>query len=325
MQDSLGFVIIGRNEGQRLIDCLMSLSTSPGRVVYVDSGSLDGSVAAAQQLGAHVVELDMKQPFTAARARNVGYQALRALAPSIEFVQFVDGDCQVAEGWLRSALEVLTRRSDVAIVCGRRRERFPSASIYNALCDIEWNTPVGEARSCGGDALIRASAFDAVGGYSATLIAGEEPELCLRLRQRNWKILRIDAEMTAHDAAISRFSQWWRRMVRSGHAYAEVWFRHRNDDLGLYGREVLRAVIWGLILPLAIIAATLVSPLCAVLVLVYPLQIVRTAVRKRLGRKQSWLYAAMLVTGKFAEFQGIAKYFWALSRGRAVGLIEYKE
>ena len=90
---------------------------------------------------------------------------------------------------------------------------------------------MGEATSCGGDALIRCDALRAAGGYRADLIAGEEPELCLRLRRAGWSIWRIDAEMTWHDAAIHRFAQWWTRSVRSGHAYGEgAWLHGRSTD-----------------------------------------------------------------------------------------------
>ncbi|MGB0911952.1 MAG: glycosyltransferase, partial [Phaeobacter italicus] len=51
----VGAVVIGRNEGQRLIDCLTSMRGQVARIVYVDSGSTDGSQDAATALGAEVV------------------------------------------------------------------------------------------------------------------------------------------------------------------------------------------------------------------------------------------------------------------------------
>ena len=83
-------VVIGRNEGARLVASLASLG-GVGRVVYVDSGSTDNSLQAARVHGAQVVALDMSRPFTAARARNAGTAALDDPAPA--FVQFLDGDC----------------------------------------------------------------------------------------------------------------------------------------------------------------------------------------------------------------------------------------
>src|SRR5438874_4116422 len=151
MTMSVGVVTIGRNEGERLRVCLESALRASRHVVYVDSGSTDGSVAMAKQMGVHVVELDLTIPFTAARARNAGFEKLVEIAPDAEFVQFVDGDCEIVQGWVERAVSECSAKPQAAIVCGRRRERFVRASIYNTLCDIEWNTPVGTARACGGD------------------------------------------------------------------------------------------------------------------------------------------------------------------------------
>lgn len=198
MVQQIGVVAIGRNEGNRLKECLLSVLGEGITVVYVDSGSTDGSVALARSLNVHVVELDLSIGFTAARARNAGFEHLLQVNPSIEFVQFVDGDCRVVQGWLQRAANEMVAHPEVVVVCGRRREEFPQNSIYNRLCDIEWDTPVGEAKACGGDAMMRVSALKQVGGFNPSLIAGEEPELCVRLRQNGGKIMRINAEMTCH-------------------------------------------------------------------------------------------------------------------------------
>src|SRR3712207_5830630 len=198
--EDLGVVIIGRNEGERLKASLRSLDAVPHRV-YVDSGSTDGSQEAARKAGFELVELAVPPGFTAARARNAGLERLLERHPNLRFVQMADGHCKVAPGWIGPALEALEADQRLPLVCGRRGERHPNASINSRLCDIEWDVPVGEARSCGGDALCRVEALRAAGGYSSDLIAGEEPDLCLRLRRLGWRIRRIDAEMTLHDAA----------------------------------------------------------------------------------------------------------------------------
>jgi GT2 family glycosyltransferase len=317
-------VVIGRNEGDRLINCLTQLCSNTANVVYVDSGSTDGSIEAAERLGAYVVRLDAGQPFTAARARNEGFVVLRKLSPDVQLVQFVDGDCRLDDAWLSTAAEFLTQRNDVAVVCGRRRERHPSASIYNRLCDLEWDTPVGESVACGGDAMVRGSAFEAVGGFNAGLIAGEEPELCLRLRERGWKIWRLDAEMTRHDAAMTRFGQWWVRTVRWGYALAEVSQLHRNSPLAIWKSELARTLIWGALLPGLIGFAALIKPAALVAVLIYPLQICRIAIRRGPTSPNSWAHALFVTLAKFAEFQGILKFYWRRLNRRSVKLIEYK-
>jgi GT2 family glycosyltransferase len=322
--DEIGAVVIGRNEGQRLIGCLKSLKSECDRIVYVDSGSTDGSAEAAEHLGAFVVCLDMSVPFTAARARNAGFAALRARWPTIAHVQFIDGDCELITGWLGTAVAFLRERPDVALACGRRREREPQKSCYTQMSDMEWDTPVGEASECGGDALIRVAAFEAVGGFDPKLIAAEEPELCVRLREEGWKIWRLGVDMTKHDIGMTRFSQWWLRCVRSGYACTEVAWLHWNSRFALFKRETLSALFWSGALPVAIVAGALIHPAAATAVLIYPLQISRMAIRRGAAASASWVYGFFTMANRFAVFQGILMLLWRRWRRQPAELIEYK-
>ena len=318
-------IAIGRNEGARLIRCLESLAQSGlSPVIYVDSGSTDGSVAAARARGAEVVELDMSRPFTAARARNAGLERLAEIAPDRGFVQLLDGDCELRDGWIEAAFSFLQENEKVAIACGRRRERFPEASLYNAQCDREWDRPAGETSECGGDALMRVAALRAVGGYDPRLIAGEEPEMCLRMRKAGWVIWRLGAEMTWHDAAMVRFSQFWKRARRAGHAFAEGAYLHGAAPWRHYVEPTRRALIWGAGIPLAILALALIfGPVMLGLVAIYPLQVLRLA-RRGGGTRAAWEEAALLTVSKFAEALGVIEFHLRRLSGRRSGLIEYK-
>jgi glycosyltransferase involved in cell wall biosynthesis len=321
---AVGVVVIGRNEGARLVRCIESLAAHAAPLVYVDSNSTDDSVAQARRLGAHVQVLDPALPFTAARARNVGWRALLALHPQLAGVQFVDGDCEVHADWIATAAAHLRSHTGVAAVAGRRRERFPDATVYNRLCDIEWDTPIGPTLACGGDALMRTEALQAVGGFCDDLIAGEEPELCVRLRAAGWHIHRIDAEMTLHDAAMSRFGQWWKRTMRGGYAFAEGAHLHGKAH-NHWVREARSAAIWGLLLPLAIAAgAVLWSPWAWLLLTIYPLQVARLALSAPATSPIRWPRAFFLVLGKFAEGAGWLKFHALRLSGARGRLIEYK-
>jgi len=319
---SVGMVIIGRNEGERLIQGLKGIPNNVDRVVYVDSGSADGSGKAAREEGAEVVTLDMSQPFTAARARNAGVARLRKDGLP-DFIQFMDGDCALREGWIDHAVAFLIETPEAAVACGRRRERFPEISVFNRMCDDEWNTPVGRTKACGGDALMRAEAFDQVGGFNATLIAGEEPELCVRLRATGWEVWRLDHEMTWHDAAMTRLSQWWTRTRRGGYAFAVGASIHGAPPERHWVAETRRALIWGAILPAGIfLAGLLVSPWALVGFFVYPLQVIRLALKN--GHPPDWPHGFFMVVGKFAEAFGVAQGWFDMMTGRRKALIEYK-
>lgn len=324
----IGIVAIGRNEGLRLRRCLESVVGRSAVVVYVDSGSTDDSVATARELGAEVVELDMSVPFTAARARNAGFQRLLELCPDAEYVQFLDGDCEVAPGWLERASAELDARPEVAAVCGRLRERHPEVSIYNRLCDIEWDIPVGEVKACGGNAAMRVAVVAAVGGFDPAVIAAEDDELCLRLRRAGGKIVRIDADMATHDAAMTRVGQWWKRAVRCGFAYANGAAMHGRGPERHFVRERRRTLVWGLGLPAAVAAlAWLTGGASLALLALYPLQLARTyrGLRKRVPhRGHALAYAASCVLAKFPQAVGLIKFYLGRARGVRPRIIEYK-
>jgi len=320
MDPLIGAVVIGRNEGARLNACLRSLSKLVPRLVYVDSGSTDGSVEAALEIGAVVVSLDMTRPFTAARARNAGWRHLLQLHPDTRFVQFVDGDCEVIAGWLESASAFLNGNKAYAVACGRRRERHPEHSVYNRLCDREWNTPIGDAQACGGDALVTTEALLATNGYRDSLIAGEEPEWCVRLREAGWKIRRMDHDMTLHDAAILRFGQWWQRAKRGGFAFAAGAHLHGAAPHFHWVAETRRAVLWGALLPaFSVLAAIAWPPAILVWPSLYGLQVLRLR-----ARGINWEPALFLTLSKLPEARGIVQFYYERTVGRVSHIIEYK-
>jgi GT2 family glycosyltransferase len=322
---NVGVVVIGRNEGERLVNCINSLKHNLPQVIYVDSSSTDDSVYEAASMGAHVLELDMSRPFTAARARNAGFASLMKLYPNLELIQFVDGDCVVTVDWINLAVNFLQSHSEVAVVCGRRKELFPSKSIYNRLCDLEWATPIGQAKACGGDALMRVDVFQSVSGFRENLIAGEEPELCIRIRQAGYTIWRIDADMTLHDANIHHFSQWWKRTMRGGYAFAEGKSLHGSAPELHWVTESRRAWLWGGVIPLLIFVTLLFEPVLSMLMLlVYPLQLLRLTFKSKLPLELALKQAFFLIIGKFAEQIGQLKFILQRYRKKQGSLIEYK-
>jgi GT2 family glycosyltransferase len=327
MKALVAVVLIGRNEGERLCKALESIPQGL-QIVYVDSRSTDNSVALAKQKGCIVVELDMSLPFTAARARNEGFEALIRHAAQIEYVQFIDGDCEIAPDWLPTAIAALADHEEVALVCGRRREKYPQSSHYMSVIDMEWHTPLGYIKACGGDFLIRVSAFQEVEGFDPSWIAGEEPELCLRLRQHGWKLLRIDHDMTFHDAQITRFLQLWRRSIRSGHAFAEGFWNYGHTQERYCLKPVLSIIFWSFFLPFTILSTFVPShglSLIAILFYLVPyFRMISFQQRNGYSKSQSRLYARFVLILKFSEFFGILIFLYRRLLLHKHVLIEYK-
>ncbi len=330
----VGVVTIGRNEGERLVRSLRSVVGRVARVVYVDSGSSDDSVAEAEAMGVDVVALDMDRPFTAARARNAGYERLIELHPELEYVMFVDGDCEVIDGWLDAATTALDEHADYLAVFGRQKERHREASIYNRLIDMEWDKPVGEAKSSAGCVMMRCARFDAAGRFDASLIAGEEPELYVRMRREGGVVMRLDRDMTWHDADLMRFGQWWRRIERSGHAFAEGAALQGGTEERHNLRNVRSMILWAIIFPLIIVASAIATwwiPWAWVgavgVAALYPalwFRIMRWRRNHGDNGPDARLYATFAVLAKVPEMLGCLSYWAGRMRGRRRGLIEYK-
>lgn len=317
-------VVIGRNEGQRLVNCLNSIRAEIDQVVYVDSGSTDDSLANAAAANVPSLSLGTNLPFTAARARNLGAVYLSNLPTPPTYIQFIDGDCELQPYWLAKARVFLDRHPDYAVVAGRRRERFPDKSIFNRWCDLEWQTPLGDTKACGGDAFIRLSAFQQLSGYRAEMIAGEDPELCFRFRAAGWRIFRLDEEMTLHDAAILRVSQWFQRTRRGGYAYALGHSLHGRTPERYWRKECLSIALWGALLPLVTIVGVFLTPWALCLLLLYPIQIMRVGAKRQDVGEGKWLWASGIVLGKFPEALGMLGFYVSRLLRKSSRIIEYK-
>ena len=303
------------------IKCLSKL------VIYVDSGSTDKSVELAISMSVDVIELDMSIPFSAARARNAGFKRLKELQDDIDYVQFIDGDCEISRDWGEIASQFLDTHDNVAVVAGRLNERFPEHSIYNRLADLEWNyCDPGEINAVGGIFLVRLTVFADVGGFNETVSAGEEPELCYRIKQQRWKIIRIDHDMAQHDLAMSYFTQWWKRQVRGGYGGLDI---ARRFGLDKFKKNCWRSRFW-LMWPFLILVGMklggiLVATLIAIL---WPIQFSRIAFRLSSSGKTTRIalaYAWFTMISFWPQSIGQIYYMIDRIRGRKQRLIEYRK
>lgn len=329
LSPALSVVVIGRNEGARLTACLESVRDMAPiggavEIIYVDSDSTDDSVQRAEALGVRVIGVKPERP-TAAIGRNAGWRAARA-----PLVLFLDGDTRLDPQFVERALPSF---ADPAVggVCGGRFESRPQDSVYNRVLDLDWRGPAGEAEFCGGDALIRREVLERVDGFDEQLIAGEEPDMWRRMRAEGFRALRLDLPMTSHDLAMFRWSQYWRRATRTGHAYAEVAARYADTERPLWAATARRNRVHAAVLLGGSTLALLLlwwSPWPLLLwLLLLAAVVARTAWRQRWRGGSA---TTLLLYGLHSHLQQIPIFFGQLgyyasrASGRGRRLIEYK-
>lgn len=327
---TIGVVVIGRNEGERLRRCLASVVGQAEAVVYVDSGSTDGSVSIANSFGFQVLSLDPKTPFSAARARNEGFDLLTREHPAIRFVQFVDGDCTVASGWLAVAAAALDDSAERAAVLGHVSEAHPDSTIFNRLCALEWKSSAGDIENfgaLGGIFMVRDGVFRQLGGFNREVIAGEDSELGVRMSLAGFRVTKIDHPMVCHDANMTRFGQWWTRAVRAGHAIGQRAFLNGDTPVRDCVRERKSTWFWGIGLPAVVVVCLIPSHGASLLLLagygVLGWRVYRF--RKGMGDspQDAFLYARYLLLAKIANGLGLLKFYWN-RLFRQYRIIEYK-
>jgi glycosyltransferase involved in cell wall biosynthesis len=326
----ISVVVIGRNEGERLRRCLQSVSAMvrddfQTEIIYVDSGSVDGSVALAQEMGAQTIALQPERP-TAALARNAGWCAARG-----SIILFLDGDTILRPRFVADALPEFS--PEVAIIWGHRRELFPQRSLYNRVLDLDWIYRPGATLYCGGDALFRRVVLEKTGGFEETLIAGEEPELCRRIGALGFTILHIDQPMTGHDLAITCWQQYWKRATRAGYAFAEVSDRLRASGQSFWVEEAKANRNRALVLLGFFFAAVAGAIVLASFLPLFAILLIFIALAIRSSWKARWKsndVVALALYGVHSHLQQVPIYFgqlqykWNRHKGRRAMLFEYK-
>ncbi|HWE53385.1 MAG TPA: glycosyltransferase [Bryobacteraceae bacterium] len=326
----LSIVVIGRNEGERLAACLKSIRAArmpgPVELIYVDSGSADESAGLAATFGAEVIVLESGR-MSAARARNAGWRSAKS-----PFILFLDGDTILDPDFVDISLKAFDDPG-VAVVWGQRREMRPEASIYNRICDLDWIARPGYSDFCGGDSIMRREVLERTNGFNPDLIAGEEPDLCRRIRGLGGKILHLAIPMTRHDLAFVHFSQYWRRAVRTGHAYAEIAGRYRDTRDPLWTRESRHNFRHGFLYLAVLAGAVIVAEMRHTLVPVLLLAVAGAALALRTAFHSRWKapsWPTLVLFGIHSHvqhvpvLQGQLLYLWARWRGQRRELIEYK-
>lgn len=327
---TVGIVVIGRNESRRLLLSLQSMQNSHCPLIYVDSGSIDQSVAIAKPLVDSVLELDPVKSFSAARARNEGFERITTLFPSLEFVQFVDGDCVLSQGWLEAAKQSMLNDGKRAVIIGHLQECNPDSSVYNRLCSMEWKSAPGDLKNfgaLGGIFMVRVDVFNALNGFNVSVIAGEDSEFGVRLSLAGYKVTKIDHEMAIHDANMTTFAQWWTRSVRAGHAIGQRAHLNGKTSVKDCVQERKSTLFWGVMLPLLALLLLIPTRGASLLILlayvVLALKVYLFRRNQNESARDAITYAKFIVLAKFANGLGLLKFYINQCKQR-YEIIEYK-
>ncbi|MBP8129658.1 MAG: glycosyltransferase family 2 protein [Candidatus Hydrogenedentes bacterium] len=308
----VSFVVIGYNEAATVGACLRSVREADldglrTEILYVDGGSTDGSADIARRAGAdHCLGGERRR--RAAENRNLGLSHA-----SGQFVQFLDGDMQLAPGWIRAGMEALEKHPEAAAVWGRMRE--VNSSIYYRALQLDWEFPEGPSLYCGGAALFRRAPLAEIGGFPEDVAYGEEPYLCWRIRNElRMQVLHLHAPMVEHDLAYRGLRDYLRRNVRCGETYAEIAARCRHTADPLWAREVRGLLAW-VAAAAAAMALLITGPwyASAAILLLIPALLTRKTIQF-LRRGNSFavalLYALHTYTSKFSIAYGVLRHWF---------------
>lgn len=198
---SLSVVLIARNQ-ERTIGLLIesvlreTADLCVREMILVDSASSDRTVEIALEYPIAVLGLPDRAWLCPAAGRYAGFASTTG-----SNVLFLDGDMELCERWLSSALDALSKAPFLAAVAGRviDAERgiaeLPTDPLRPQMFEGEaaWEVP-----HSAGAAVYRRAALEEVGCFNPYLRSDEEPELALRLRDRGFKILALDQPSVVH-------------------------------------------------------------------------------------------------------------------------------
>jgi glycosyltransferase involved in cell wall biosynthesis len=217
MQDCpyISVVVIGKNEALNLPDCFNSIQNidypqDKLDVIYVDTGSTDSSVQISHQYSVRVAEEISNYP-SPALARNRGLHEAKH-----DIIHFIDGDMTIGHDYLKNAVQYLGKNGVVCVI-GRLDEKNKHKNLISWILHYHWaKRKPGFMDAPGAGGTFLKSVLLEVGGYDTEILRGEETDLGIRLRKKNYRILMIDKLMGTHDYGIKTFLDIIRYFLSSG-------------------------------------------------------------------------------------------------------------
>lgn len=331
--EEIGIVIVGRTGS--FVETALSAPESAPVVAVTIAG--DDAAIAAREAGIDYVELEA-DAVNGGRARNAGYRRLKKVAPHLKLVMFVEAGALIDPDWLSFAARFMARRPEVAALEGRTVDSTVRRTTFQRIAAVAEEE--GERQTTGRNALFRTDAFEAAGGFRGDIIADETADLCIRLRRRGAHVWSSAESMLLTESTPLNAVSWKKKAVADGFAYAAGAALHGGPPERYMTKEQGRAVVWGGLVPVAIVLTAIIAAIGAGLfsfganavaagvsvfavgVLLYLLKIAGSAIARGPVRPSSWVDAAAATFAHFYEFSGVVKYWFGggkAGKGRNAG------
>ncbi len=229
-----------------IISIRENLSGYPHEIIVADSLSSDNTQAIAIENGAKVVTLENGDE----RCCGVGHQ-LGYLYAQGEFLLLMDGDMELATGFIEQGIAFLESHDDYAGVAGMvEMDDATSYEFKSRKQRLHKIYPVGDAGHLGGGGLYRKSAIEKIGYLTnRNLHAYEEAELGMRLKHAGYKLHRLAVPYFFHTSydmsSIELMKYRWRSgyLFASGELLKSAWGKpHFKDALHTVKNEAIFTV-----------------------------------------------------------------------------------
>jgi glycosyltransferase involved in cell wall biosynthesis len=190
----IGFIIIGKNEGTKLVRCITSIirtidedNIGEYEIIYVDSNSSDSSIELVKEIEGNIKIYELTGKANPAIGRNVGAAESKA-----DHYCFMDGDMELVNDFLPNVIDE----------SGDLKYPFVSGQFENVYYDLNdqrigselymKNVLTGDRyqSTTGGLFIIEKGLWEKVGGMDTRFITGEDLDLGLRLARKGHLLLR---------------------------------------------------------------------------------------------------------------------------------------
>jgi GT2 family glycosyltransferase len=178
----------GRELLRRCLDSLLKRTIYENyRIIVVDNGSIDGSVAMIRDLYPYIELIALKKNMGYARANNYGI--IRALRKGAKYVVLMNNEIEIIDPlWLYKAVVTMERHRDTGIVGVNLVNPDGTPQQYPTI-----KKPIEVKEVAFATVVIRAEVFKKIGFLDPGYVIGysEDTDFCWRTRRAGFKIIYI--------------------------------------------------------------------------------------------------------------------------------------